>query len=241
MAEVPAAIGAITVGVNAGFEPFVFIDQNGDMVGFDIDLMNALSRAGGFELGFVDAPFDTIFDQLAAGEFDAAISAITITGARKEKVDFTAPYFESGQASVAYFNAGQGLAVRADDLAIAGRDSLTADVKVGVKQGTTGAEFVSTETPAQATAYPESDAALQALSAGEVDAVVVDIPVIVNFIKANPGAGIKIVGGPITEEQYGIAVRKDKPEVLAALDAALEQVRADGSYDVIFQRWFGAP
>jgi polar amino acid transport system substrate-binding protein len=156
-------------------------------------------------------------------------------------VDFTAPYFEPGQASVAYFSAGQGLAVRADDMAIVGRDSLTATVQVGVAQGTTGAEFVRAETPAQVTEYPESDAALQALSAGEVNAVVVDIPVIVNFIKANPGAGIKIVGGPVTEEQYGIAVGKDKPAVLAALDAALEQVRGDGSYDAIFQRWFGAP
>ena len=74
-----------------------------------------------------------------------------------------------------------------------------------------------------------------------MDAVVVDIPVIAEYIKAHPEAAIKLTGGPVTEEAYGIAVSKAKPELVQLLNAALAQVRADGTYDRIFQKWFAAP
>src|SRR5262245_44722941 len=74
-----SAVAAITVGVNAEFKPFVYVDDAGRLAGFDIDLMNALGKAGGFEIGFVDLPFEQVLDRVAAGEVDAAIGAITIT------------------------------------------------------------------------------------------------------------------------------------------------------------------
>lgn len=234
------AVAAITVGVNAQFKPFVFSDESGRLAGFDIELMNALAQTGQFELGFVDRPFDELLDAVANGEIDAAISAITITPQRQEKVDFTEPYFGQGQA-VAYFSGGQGLAVGADNATITGVDALTADHKVGAKQGTTGADYVQNETAAQLVTFPEAEPALAALAAGEVDAVVLDVPVIVNYIKANAPSGVKLAGPPITQEQYGIAVSKAKPEVLAMLNAGLEQLRTNGAYDAIYQRWFGAP
>ncbi|NJN84031.1 MAG: transporter substrate-binding domain-containing protein [Caldilineaceae bacterium] len=235
------ALDSVTVAVNAEFKPFVFLDENGAVTGFDIDLMNALAQVGGFELQYTDMPFEALLDSVTVGEYDVAISAITITDERSQRVDFTAPYFEAGQAPVSYLNAGQGLAVRLDNTTVFSLNDLTEANVVGVKQSTTGDSFVSETAAATVTRFAEAPEALQALSSGAVDAVVLDIPVIVDYIKTHPEAGIKLVGGPVTDEKYGIVVSKAKPEVLAALDSGLEQVRADGTYDALFNQWFGSP
>jgi ABC-type amino acid transport substrate-binding protein len=230
----------LIVAVNAEFKPFIFMDENGNMVGFDVDLMNALSAAGNFEVGYEDRPFEGMIDAVAAGEYDAAISAITITDERREKVDFTAPYFQPGQAPVSFFSSGQGLAVRTDEATITGKESLTSGVIVGVKRSTTGDDYVSALDGVTVVRFDEASQALDALVEGEVAAVVVDIAVMTDYIKQSQGA-VKLVGGPVTEEEYGIAVNKDRANVRELLDAALAQIREDGTYDQIFAKWFGSP
>ena len=230
----------ITVAVNVEFKPFIFMDENGNMAGFDVDLMNALSAAGDFEVGYQNRPFEGMIDALAAGEYDAAISAITINDKRKEIVDFTAPYFQPGQAPVSFFSSGQGLGVRTDETAIMGKESLTGGVIVGVKRGTTGDDFAGALEGVTVVRFDESQPALDALVDGAVDAVVVDIAVITDYIKPSQGA-VKLAGGLVTEEEYGIAVNKGRTDVLEMLEAALAQIREDGTYDQIFAKWFGAP
>ena len=236
----PAQTGIVTVGIEPSFEPFVFA-KDGKLSGFDVDLLNAMAADGDFEVAYVVSDFDEIFAGLQSGKYDAAISAITITDARKEIVDFTEPYFESGNAPVSFYNPGQGIAIRTDNTAITGPESLTEGVRVGVKSGTTGAEFAAENTTAELVEFVESKPALDALTAGEVDAVIVDIPVIVGYIKSNPNAGLRVTGGPVTEEAYGIAVSKDKPEVLAKLNEALARVRGSDQYATLFNTWFGTP
>ncbi|HRW49418.1 MAG TPA: transporter substrate-binding domain-containing protein [Caldilinea sp.] len=236
----PAQTGIVTVGIDPSFEPFVFV-KDGKLSGFDVDLLNAMAADGDFEVAYVVSDFDEIFAGLQSGKYDAAISAITITDARKEIVDFTEPYFESGNAPVSFYNPGQGIAIRTDNTAITGPESLTEGVRVGVKSGTTGAEFAAENTTAELVEFVESKPALDALTAGEVDAVIVDIPVIVGYIKSNPNAGLRVTGGPVTEEAYGIAVSKDKPEVLAKLNEALARVRGSDQYATLFNTWFGTP
>ena len=235
-----AQTGVITVGIDPAFEPFVFV-KDGKLAGFDVDLLNAMAADGDFEVAYVVTSFDEIFQGLQSGKYDAAISAITITDARREIVDFTAPYFESGNAPVSFYNPGQGIAIRTDNTAITGPESLTEGVRVGVKTGTTGAAFAAEKTTAELVEFAESGPALDALAAGELDAVIVDIPVIVGYIKSNSGAGIRVTGGPVTQEAYGIAVSKDKPEVRAMLDDALAKVRAGDQYATLFNTWFGTP
>lgn len=240
VAATAALSSIITVVIDPAFEPFVFT-KDGMLAGFDVDLLNAMAGEGDFEVAYVVSSFDEIFDGLQSGEYDAAISAITVTDERRTLVDFTAPYFKSGKAPVSFYNPGQGIAIRTDNMTITGPESLVAGVRVGVKQGTTGAAFVGENTSAEIVAFPESDAAIEALAAGDLDAVIVDIPVIVGYIRNNPEAGIRITGGPVTEESYAIAVSKEKPAVLALLDAALVKVQESGEYDRIFNHWFGAP
>jgi ABC-type amino acid transport substrate-binding protein len=241
--EAVSAVSApaiITVGIDPGFEPFVFIQED-RLAGFDIELLNAMAAEGDFEVAYVVAPFDEIFTGLQEGGFDAAISAITVTDERRSLVDFTAPYFESGKAPVSFYNPGQGIAIRTDNTTITGTESLTADVRVGVKRGTTGAAFARENTTAELVEFAESEPAIQALTAGELDAVIVDISVIVGHIRNNPDAGIRITGGPVTEEAYAIAVSKARPDVLTLLDAALVKVQESGAYDQLYNRWFGTP
>lgn len=237
----PPTLGVVMVGVNPAFEPFVFTDENGQLAGFDIDLLNAMAAASNFEVGFVTSTFNNLFDGLNSGAFDIAMGAITVTDERKQIVDFSDPYYVSGQSPVSYYDAGQGIAVRVDETGITGPESLTEGVRVGVKAGTTGERYVVDNTSATFVRYQEAPDALNALANGEVDAVVIDIPVITGFIQSNPNAGIKLTGGPITQEEYAIAMAKGKPDLLAGVNAALAKVREDGTYDRIFAKWFGTP
>jgi len=219
----------VVVGTNAEYPPFEFVDDNGEIQGFDIDLMNAIAKAAGFEPEFVNTRWDGIFVALASGEFDAVISAATITDERKQTVDFSDPYF----------NAGQVLAVkRGSD--IKSVDDL-AGKKVGVQLGTTGDIWASDNTDAEVVRYDEITLAMQALANGDVDAVINDAPTTADMIKANPEWNIEIVDGPFTEEYYGIAVRKDAPAVLEAINKGLAAVKESGEYDEIYNKWFGAP
>ncbi|MCB9139230.1 MAG: transporter substrate-binding domain-containing protein [Caldilineaceae bacterium] len=229
--EPAAAAGVIVVGTNAEYQPFEFVDAGGNIVGYDIDLMKALAAEAGLDVEFVNTKWDGIFVALANGEFDAVISAVTITDERKEVVNFTD----------AYFNAGQAVAVRSDNDAIAGVDDLVEGVSVGVQLGTTGDIYSTDNLPVEVKRFDETPLAIQALANGDVDAVVADAPTLADYIKANADLNLKVVGEPFTEELYGIAVNQDKPEVLDALNGALATIRENGTYDDIFNTWFGAP
>lgn len=226
--EAPAAAPLkIKVGTNAEYRPFEFVDEGGAVVGFDIDLMNAIAKAAGFEAEFVNTRWDGIFVALAQGEFDAVQSAATITDERKQTVNFSDPYFL----------AGQGLAVKHGS-PIAG----IADVegkRVGVQLGTTGDIWLSENTTAEVVRFDEITLAMQALANGDIDAVFNDAPVSADIIKANPELGLMMLPEVYTSEEYGIAVNKDRTAVLEAINRGLAAVKASGEYDTIYEKWFG--
>ena len=223
-------VGKVIVGNNAEYPPFEYVDETGKIVGFDADLMAAIAEAAGFEFELVNTRWDGIFVALASGEFDAVMSAATITEERLQTVDFSDPYF----------NAGQMIAVRADETAIK-TDADLAGKKVGVQLGTTGDIWLTEETGAEVMRYDENTLAFQALAAGDVDAAVADSTTAIEIVKANPGMKLKMLEGVYTDEYYGIAVRKDRPEVLAAINAGLAAAKASGKYDEIYDKWFGVP
>lgn len=230
-ANAPAAeLPVVKVGTNAEYQPFEYVDESGALVGFDIDIMNEIASRAGFTPEFVNTKWDGIFVALASGEFDTVISAVTITPERLETVDF----------SDSYFNAGQGIAVQADNDAITGPDSLAAGMKVGVQTGTTGDIWLTDNTEVEVNRFDENPLAVQALAAGDVDAVVADFPTLADILKSNPELNLKMVGEPFTEELYGIAIRKDQAELVASINAALASIKEDGTYDTLLDKWFGA-
>jgi peptide/nickel transport system substrate-binding protein len=224
----PAKLGKLKIGMNAEYPPFEFVDEAGNIVGFDPDLFDAIAKAAGLEFEFVNTRWDGIFVALASGEFDAVISAATITEERAQTVDFSDPYFDAGQM----------ITVRADDTAIKSADDL-AGKKVGVQLGTTGDIWLTDDTQAEVARYDENTLAFQALAAGDVDAAVADGPTAIDIVKANPEMKLKVLEGVYTEEQYGIAVQKTRPEVLAAINAGLAAVKGLGKYDEVYDKWFG--
>lgn len=227
--EAAAKVTKIKVGVNAEYPPFESVDDSGKIVGFDPDLMAAIAKAAGFEAEWVNTRWDGIFVALASGEFDAVMSAATITDERKQTVDFSEPYFNAGQ--VLAVKQGSPYKTPAD---LAGK-------KIGVQLGTTGDIWATENTKAEIVRYDEVTLAFQALATGDVDGVIADGPTAADIIKANPENKLEIVGEPFTEEYYGIAVNKGKPEVLAAINAGLKAVKESGEYDKIYEKWFGMP
>jgi len=220
----------IVVGTNAEYPPFESVDDNDAIVGFDIDLFNAIAADAGLEVEFVNTKWDGIFAALAAGEFDVVISAATITEDREKEIDFTNPYF----------NAGQSIAVRA---ALADQISVPEDLiglRVGVQLGTTGDEFATALLGEDnVNRYDEVTLAFQAMGAGELDAIINDGPTSADIIANNPDIEAVIVGEPLTDEFYGIAVNPELTDLLDALNVSLANVIEDGTYAEIYETWFG--
>jgi polar amino acid transport system substrate-binding protein len=223
----PTSIGTFTIGSNAEYPPFEYVDDQNNIVGFDIELMTAIADEAGFEFELVNTRWDGIFVALAAGEFDAVISAATITAERAETVNFSDPYF----------NAGQMITVRSDNTTITGPDDLSG-LKVGVQLGTTGDIWLTDQTDAEVVRYDENTLAFQALANGDVDAAVADGPTAIDIVEANPEMSLKVLSGVYTDEQYGIAVNMDQTELLDAINEGLAAVKASGEYDELMDKYF---
>ncbi|HVQ57865.1 MAG TPA: transporter substrate-binding domain-containing protein [Solirubrobacterales bacterium] len=214
----------LTVGSDIPYPPF----EEGkapNYKGFDIGLMEAIGENIGREVEFQDTSFDTIFRDLAQGRFDAVASASTITDEREKSVDFTNPYYLSEQAILV--EEGSDI-VSLEDLA---------GTKVAVQQGTTGEEYSEANAEAdEVRTYPSGPDAVNALKSGVVDAVMIDIPVAENAVKA--GGGIEISAAIPTEEEYGFAVGQGETELLEELNEGLAQAIEDGTYATLYEEWF---
>ena len=216
--------GTIVVGSDIAFAPFEFV-EDGENKGFDIDLMTEIADRLGLEAEFVNASFDTIFTQLASGDFDAIISGITITPEREEQIAFSDPYFFASQA----------ITVGAD-ADIAGEEDLEGKT-LAVQSGTTGEDYAQENYAgdAEILPFPTSEAAFTALTAGQVDAVFIDLPV---AEEAAEGGDLEVVATVDTNEEYGIGVQKDNTALVEAINTQLEAIISDGTYEEIYGRWF---
>lgn len=236
-APAPAAAPApapktYTVGTDAAYAPFESQNEKGEIVGFSVDLLTAVAAKGGFEVKFVNTPWEGIFNSLQQGDRDLLISSITITDERRQTMDFSNPYFDAQQL----------IAVKADSK-VAKFDDLK-KLKVGVQTGTTGDEVVTKllgKTSTNVKRFESTPLALKELEAGGVDAVVADNGVVINYVANNPGGKFKTVtDATFAPEQYGIAVKKGNAETLEKINAGLAAIKADGTYDQIYAKHFGA-
>lgn len=233
-APAPAPMKVYTVGTDAAYAPFESQNEKAEIVGFDIEVVQAIAAKGGFEVKFVNTPWEGIFNALGQGDRDLLVSAITITEERKQTMDFSDPYFDAAQL----------IAVKDSSKIAKFTDLKKTKAKVGVQTGTTGDEAVTKLLGKNSKAikrFESTPLALKELEAGGVDAVVADNGVVIHYVANNPGGKFKTVSdAEFVPEQYGLAVKKGHAELLEALNKGLAAIKADGSYDQIYAKWFGA-
>ena len=231
-APAPAPAKVYVVGTDAAYAPFESQNEKGEIVGFDIEVVQAAAKKAGIEVKFVNTPWEGIFNALGQGDRDMVVSAVTITAERKGTMDFSDPYFDAQQL-----------------IAVKESSKITkfADLKkfkVGVQTGTTGDEAVTKLLGKASTAikrFESTPLALKELEAGGVDAVVADNGVVINYVANNPGGKFKSISDKeFVPEQYGIAFKKGNTELQAKMNKGLADIRADGTYDQIFTKYFGA-
>ena len=232
-ASAPATASRVyLVGTDAAYAPFESQDEKGQIVGFDIDIVSAIAQKAGIEVKFVNTPWEGIFNALNQGDRDLLVSSITITDARRNSMDFSAPYFDAHQLIAVKANSKVS---RFDDLK---------RLKVGVQNGTTGDEAVSKlqgKNSPDIKRFESTPLALKELEAGGVDAVVADNGVVTNYVNNNAGSKFKTVNDPgFAPEQYGLAVKQGNADLLAKLNKGLSAIKADGTYDRIYAKYFGA-
>lgn len=217
----------VVVATDATYQPFEYLGDGRVIVGYDIDLFRAIGERAGFAVEFVNQPFVGALAGLETGAYQAMISAMTITEERAETFLFSDPYYDAGQV-VAIRDETDDIASFAD---LPGR-------KIGVQRGTTGSMKAKEAPGAELTEYDTIDLAFMALGNGTVDAVINDEPTSRSIAAAR--GGFRLVGETLTEEQYGIAMRRDAHELAAKINAALAELRADGTLDRLRARWIDA-
>ncbi len=222
------ASNTIVIATDATWPPMEFVNADKKIVGFDIDLMNAAAKAGGFKIEFKNTAWDGIFAGLANGDYDAVMSSVTITDERKKTMDFSMPYI----------NAGQVLIVPKGDTT----SKTLADMKgkdVGAQIGTTGAFAVKDVPGVNLKTYDEIGLAVEDLANGRIAGVVVDSPTAASYVLQNEKYknALKIVGKPFTEEYYGVAVKKGNAKVLDTLNKGLKAVIDSGKAAELEKKW----
>ena len=222
--------GKVTVASNVAYPPFEF-SPKGRPKGFDIDLMNEISRRAGFEVEYENVQFDSILRGLDAELFDASISAMTITTERERQIDFSDPYFDADQALLVE----SGSKIKAvDDLA---------DAAVGVQAGSTGQlegeDLQDDGQVGEVRPYRTIGEALTDLRAGKIEGVIYDLSTAHKKVSENEGE-ITYVESIPTGEQYGIAFPKDSL-LVEPVNQALSEIKEDGTYEELYEKWIGMP
>lgn len=219
--------GKLLMGSDTTYPPFESIGDDGKPEGFDIDVAEEIAKRLGLELEVKSVKWEGIIPGLKTGDYDIVMSAMTITEERLLEIDFSDPYIDSNQS----------IAVQEGNEDITGEEDLV-DKVVGVQVDTTGQFYAEgIEGIAEIRMYDTILLAFQDLELGRIDAIMNDYPV--NAFISKTRGGTKVVATIMTDEQYGIGVKKGNDDLLDAINEALADMMADGTYDEIFEKWFG--
>ncbi|HET7580768.1 MAG TPA: basic amino acid ABC transporter substrate-binding protein [Bacillales bacterium] len=218
----------ILVGADTTFPPFETQDANGNITGFDIEMIKDIAKAEGFKVKLKPMQFDGIIPALQGGSIDAAVAGITIKKDRMKHVNF----------SNAYYKSGLSILVKKDS-DISGVDSLKGHL-IGTKKGTSSVSYLEQNgfnVSKNVKQYKNISEAYAALESGGVDAVLFDNPPNINF--ANQHDDVKLVGGLLTGEYYGIAVTKKNQDLLKKINDGLAKIKKNGEYKKLFKKYLG--
>lgn len=223
--------GTLTVCSDVPYPPFEDFDKSAKsgFKGFDIDIDQAIADGLNLKLVVKDSSFDGLQSgqALNAGQCDLASSAMTITEERKKNIDFSDSYYDSKQSLLV--PTGSKIKKIGD---LAGK-------KVGVQQGTTGKSYTEDNAPktADIVSFPSDAEMYQAIQAGQVDALLQDLPVNLEHTKKGK---FEIVQQYETDESYGLAIKKGNSKLLKAVNAELAKLKSSGEYKKLYDKYFAA-
>jgi polar amino acid transport system substrate-binding protein len=222
--------GQLTTCTHLPYPPFQS-EIDGKVQGFDVSLIDLVAKDLGVKQKVLDTPFENFKTGafLNSGDCDLAAAGMTITEERKKNVDFSDPYFDATQALLVA--KGSGISSLADAKA--------KKVQLGAQAQTTGEDYVKGQ-GFDPVSFESSDAVLNGLRSGQVDAVVIDYPVVQGWLKNKANAeAFQVADNINTGEQYGFTVKKGNTKLLAAVNKALADAKADGTYKKLYEKWIG--
>ncbi|CAK7039600.1 basic amino acid ABC transporter substrate-binding protein [Fusobacterium varium] len=214
----------IYVGTNAEFPPFEYL-ENGEIKGFDMELVNEIGKILDADIKIVDMAFDGLLPALQMKKVDLVIAGMTANEERMKTVSFTQPYYTASQVII----------VKEGNDSIKSFNDLKGK-KVGVMLGFTGDMVVSEIEGVKIERFNAAYAGIMALQAGKVEAVVLDSEPAKNYVAQNKG--LVLADADAEQEEYAIAVRKNDKTLLEKVEKALKEIKENGTYDKLLQKYF---
>lgn len=214
----------IYVGTNAEFPPFEYL-ENGEITGFDMDLVHEIGKLVDADIKIVDMGFDGLLPALQMKKVDLVIAGMTANEERMKTVSFTQPYYTASQVII----------VKDGNDSIKSFTDLKGK-KVGVMLGFTGDMVVSEIDGVKIERFNAAYAGIMALQAGKVEAIVLDSEPAKNYVAQNKG--LVLADADAEQEEYAIAVRKNDKALLEKVEKALSEIKANGTYDKLIQKYF---
>ncbi len=219
--------GILKAGVKYDFKPFGFVNESGKVVGFDIDLLDYIAKDLGVEVKFQQVTSKTRIPLVAGGQIDIAAASMTHKVERDDTIDFT----------VSYFFDGQSILTRKDVKTRTAKGF--AGKKVGAIQGaTSGQNFKDAVPKANIVYFQEYPQAVMALKKGKIDAVTTDL-VWCSTQAADSNGALKVVGGTLSTEPYGMGIPENESNFRDAINFAIQKSVKDGTYATLYKKWFG--
>jgi len=225
----------VRIGVEGAYPPFSYMTPSGELAGFDIDIALALGKAMGAEVTLVPQDWDGIIPALLAKKYDAIIASMSITEERKQKVAFTNKYYQTPAKFIVKKGAMEEFS----------RDALKGK-NVGVQRATIHDRYLTDNygDDVQIKRYGTQDEAYLDLAAGRVDLLLADsVALSDGFLKKPEGADYQFIGPDLSDPKWfgegaGIAIRKDDTDLVEKFNKAIDQIRSDGTYKAIQDKYF---
>ena len=225
--------GKLTMSTNASFPPYEMVADDGSFEGIDVEVAGAIAEKLGLELQVDDMGFDAALLAAQNGQSDIVMAGVTVTEARKDVMDFSDSYATGVQVVIVK-----------EDSPIQTIDDLANAEMIGCQKATTGYIYAS-DTPENGgygedhvTAYETGALAVEALKNGQIDAVIIDNEPAKAFVEANPG--LKILDGEWVSEDYAIGMKKGNTQLLDAINGAMAELKADGTFQTIVDKYINA-
>ncbi len=219
----------LRVGTESTYPPFEFRDKNNKLVGFDIDLMEAIAKKIGKKIEWVDMPFDSLIPALLAGKIDVIAAGMSATKERAKRVAFSIPYYISLSSFL----------VRADDNSIKSLKDLKGKT-IAVQLGTVQDTFCSSIPGVKMKRFQKFDDCVREVVLGRADATLMDKVVALKYCESKDFKGkVKIAFDQvITEAGKALAVRKEDKDLLRAINRAIEEMKKNGELQALLDKWF---